>query len=276
MDAVIPKPVNGTQRKFNELCKLGGGTGGGPARTKVQQILRDSGQALNKIAHHETLQHLNEFKGRNPWHVCFAVGMSWGHLAKLDLRFTAAAINLLSEWNDDGLRVAVKFCVERGPAPVEQSLKGGHTLFKNIPMPGSLPSSSSEYRRLQDRWFRYLNGKERPRYIGLWNATAVFMVALFSNLGLAKDLTAPTVLLPTGGPISAGLSYLHRAHLVSRPPSKSDLDDGNLEMGVLFDDNAGLAEVLKGLAAASMIDIHSGVYMLGTGLADSDNWFPQP
>ena len=46
----FPKSVNETQRVFKDLCEKGGGPKGGPARGKVQQLLKESGQALNELA----------------------------------------------------------------------------------------------------------------------------------------------------------------------------------------------------------------------------------
>src|SRR5262245_5103164 len=104
--AGFPKAANGTQAEFMKLCELGGGAHGGPARSKVQHLLREAGKKLNNFAYEEIGQQMVELADRNPWHVCFAVGMSWGHLAKLDLTFTEAAVNLLEHWNDDDLKVA--------------------------------------------------------------------------------------------------------------------------------------------------------------------------
>jgi len=48
-------PYHGPPRMADLLwminCGLGGGRGGGPARTRVQELLREGGQALNCIAH---------------------------------------------------------------------------------------------------------------------------------------------------------------------------------------------------------------------------------
>ncbi|MBO1362007.1 hypothetical protein J2D73_19685 [Acetobacter sacchari] len=78
----IPNPLNDTQRRFNELCEMGGGSRGGPARTKVQELLKQSGDVLNIGAERYAANCLKEFSDLNPWHVCFAIGISWGHLAQ--------------------------------------------------------------------------------------------------------------------------------------------------------------------------------------------------
>jgi hypothetical protein len=74
----LPAPINATQEEFLNLCKLGGGAHGGPARSKVQQLLRSRGQKLNELAYSEVADQMKSFADRNPWHVCFAIGMSWG------------------------------------------------------------------------------------------------------------------------------------------------------------------------------------------------------
>src|SRR6185312_12289935 len=211
----IPNPVNDTQRRFNELCRLGGGQRGGPARTKVQRLLHDNGAALTEMGHREITEHLAAYPDANPWHVCFAVGISWGHLALQNIDFTGAAVRLMQQWNDDDLRLARSFHTERGPNPIEQSLNGGHVLFSRVVLPPHLPDSLDGYRRAEDRWLGQIITPNRPRYIGSWNATAMFMVALFSNVGLANELIRPVVMLPPGGPIFNALNILHRHHILS-------------------------------------------------------------
>jgi hypothetical protein len=77
--AGFSKAVNVTQTQFLSLYELGGGPGGGPARSKVQHLLRESGKKLNEFAYEQIGQQIIALTDRNPWHVCFAVGMSWGH-----------------------------------------------------------------------------------------------------------------------------------------------------------------------------------------------------
>src|SRR6185295_10960800 len=130
----------------------GGGAHGGPARSKVQHLLRERGKKLNDFAYEEIGLQMAELADRNPWHVCFAVGMSWGHLAKLDITFTEAAVNLLEHWNDDDLKVARTFHHERGPEPIEQTLRGGHTLFAKVTLPDALPDNIAGLATAQQRW----------------------------------------------------------------------------------------------------------------------------
>jgi hypothetical protein len=77
----------------------------------------------------------------NPWHVCFAIGLSWGNLAKFQTEFTGAAVSLLRSWNDEDLRLARTFHYERGPEPIEQSLRGAHILFSRVTLPPTLPDT---------------------------------------------------------------------------------------------------------------------------------------
>ncbi len=269
----ISKPLNGTQRRFNELCAKGGGRGGGPTRGGVQELLRESGKLLNVGARKFICDQLSNLPHANPWHVCFAVGLSWGHLAQLNDKFIEAATNLLAHWNDDDLKVAKKFPLDRGPMVIEDSLLGGWQMFKQVRLPSSLPSTIREYHAAQNRWFNPILSNARPRYIGSWNACALFMVALFSNDMLSKQLLDTAVLLPPGGPIFKGLSILHTAQLLSQSPEGTELDDQAYEPGAVFLNNQLMAEMLKGLPNWNMTDIHSGLYMLGTRLAETDSWF---
>ena len=125
----MASPVNDTQREFERLCKLGGGPAGGPATAKVLELLRASGQRLNAWAFSAMKEQMDELADANPWFVCFAMGLSWGHLAKLDVEFTSSVVGLLSEWNDGDLKSACSYFMERGPEPIEQSLIGAHVLF---------------------------------------------------------------------------------------------------------------------------------------------------
>ncbi len=269
----LPKPINETQRRFHELCRLGGGRGGGPARTKVQELLHWSGSSLNSIGRREIADHLAAYPDFNPWHVCYAMGLSWGHFAPINLEFTGAAAWLMSDWNGDDLAIARRHHFERGPDPVEESLSGGHTLFSKVRLPDELPNTLNGYRDAQQRWLGAIISRDRPRYIGSWNATAMFMVALFSNPGLADTLTTPIVLLPPGGPIFNALAILHQTKVLSRPPSGTELDDEAFEPGALYENNALIEELHKGHAGWNLLDVHSGLYMLGTRLPQSDTWF---
>ena len=182
MKALIAKPVNDTQIVFNELCLKGGGAGGGPARGKVLGLLRESGQELNKLAHKETAEHFAAFPTANPWHVCFAIALAWGHLAKLDLGFTESVVSVLANWNAADLKKAASYHLERGPQPIEQSLIGAQILFEKVVLPNALPTSLDGLGRAQERWLSpVLNPKTRPPYIGAWNGTAMFMTALFAT-----------------------------------------------------------------------------------------------
>jgi hypothetical protein len=269
----ISNPVNETQRSYNKLCALGGGQRGGPARGRVQALLAGGGRALTAIGHGEITEHLGHYASHNPWHVCFAVGLCWGRLARLDLEFTGAAVRLLANWNDQDLRVARRFHYERGPEPVEQSLRGAHILFGKVVLPTTLPDSLERYRRAQDRWLGPIISRDRPRFIGSWNATAMFMIALFSDAALAAQLTTRAVMLPPGGPIFNALSILHRDHLLSRQPSGNELDDEAFEPGAIYENNALFEEIYHGHPGWNLLDVHSGLYMLGTRLAESDSWF---
>lgn len=269
----IANPVNECQRRFNELCERGGGQRGGPARTRVQQLLHESGQQLNELAHREITENLAHYSEASPWQVCFAVGLSWGHLAKPDIEFTGAAVRCLSNLNDDDLRLAASYHLERGPEPIVRSLQAGYTMFGQVRLPAALPSDLPQYGRAQERWLGHVLSPDRPRYIGSWNATAMFMVALFSDPALATTYLSPVFMLPPGGPIFNGLSILHRHHLLSTRPSGSDLDDATFEPGAIYENNALFAEILRGHAGWNLLDVHSGIYMLGTRHPHTDQWF---
>jgi hypothetical protein len=225
---LINKPLNQTQERFNALCKLGGGKGGGPARTKVQALLSQSGKQLNQLAYKEIAEHLTEFSDRNPWHICFAVALS--------------------------------------------SLRGAYTLFQRVKLPDKLPTTLKQCGDAQQRWIGQVIGPHRPPYIGSWNATAMFMVALFANPALAAGLIKPEVLLPPGGPIFGGLSILYNANILAHKPAGSELDDQAFEPGALYENNALFEEIHKGHAGWHLIDVHSGIYLLGTRLPESAKW----
>jgi hypothetical protein len=271
LTAGFPKPVNDTQRVFKDLCEKGGGPKGGPARLKVQQLLKESGQALNVLAYEGVAEHVKELASTNPWHICFAIGLSWGHLAQFDVEFTRVATRLLGSWNDDDLKIAREFHYERGPEPIEDSLRGGHMLFSKVKLPEALPDNLDRLRATEDRWLSPILSKDRPRYIGSWNATAMFMVALFAQPALAATLVEPRVMLPPGGPIYNALALLHRVHFLPKKPDGSELDDEAFEPGAIFTNNVLFVDVLKGLSGWSLVDVHSGLYVLGTRDPRSEN-----
>jgi len=263
--ALIAKPVNGTQTRFNELCLKGGGPSGGPARSKVLELLQESGKLLGKRACDETAAHFATLTDANPWHLCFAIGLAWGHLAKFDIGFTSAVTSVLSNWNSADLKKACSFHLERGPSPIEQSLTGARILFDKVTLPKALPTNLEALGRAEERWLSpVLNPKERPPYIGAWNGTAMFMVALFAQPALAATQRKTPPALPPGGPIHAGLSRLYQGKVVSKPPASNELDDAAFEPGVIYEDNGLFAELCAQRTDWCMIDVHSGIYMLGT------------
>lgn len=268
----FPKPLNDAQKEFRELCEAGGGAQGGPPRTKVQQLLRTAGQSLNAFGYDEIGSHLAALPDHNPWHVCFAVGMSWGHLAKLDLTFTEAAANLMSSWNSSDLQIACSFHMERGPQPIHDSLSGAYQLFQLVKLPQGLPRDLKSIGRAQERWLTPILSPNRPKYIGSWNATAMFMVALFAQPALAATMKDRAFMLPPGGPIFNALKLLHQAHILNTPPAGSELDDNAFEPGALYENNALMESLLKGLSDWGMLEVHSGLYMLGTRYPLSNQW----
>lgn len=273
MKGIIAAPINDLQKEFNVLCEKGGGVKGGPVRGKTLELLKSYGQKLNAGAADEVCAHLAAFPDANPWHVCFAMGICWGHLAKVDITFTEAVIGCIEDMNDADLKTAGSFHLERGPEPIINSIKGGYTLFQLVRLPDGLPTSLDTLARAQERWLSpILNPKQRPPYIGSWNATAMFMTALFAQPGLAATQVEPKPVLPPGGPIFTGLTILHQAGLTASPPDQASLDDQGFEPGVLYANNALLAELLRGCADWSMTDVHSGVYLLGTRHPHSNSW----
>lgn len=226
----------------------------------------------NQYAFAQVDEQIKEFADRNPWHVCFAMGMSWGRLAKFETSFTEAAVSVLENWNDADLKVAKTFHYERGPEPIEHSLRGAHVLFSKVTLPSTLPNTFKGLTRAQERWLSPILSKDRPKYIGSWNGTAMFMLALFAQPALANGYRELSVMLPPGGPIYAGLNLLYKAHILSSPPDGSALDEEAFEPGVIYSNNGYFEELLKGLGDCSLLDVHSGLYMLGTRLAESKEW----
>jgi hypothetical protein len=269
----VAQAINSTQEEFARLCKLGGGTAGGPAVGKVLELLRASGQRLNKWAFEAMGEQMQEFVDANPWHICFAMGLSWGHLAKLDLEFTRAVVGLLSNWNDSDLKDARSYYMERGPDPIEQSLVGAHMLFEKVALPPELPDSLERLDMGQQRWLSpVLHPKIRPKYIGSWNSTAMFMAALFAQPKLASTQRTHKPLLPPGGPVFHGLKAMHTAKILPRSPEGSELDDQAFEPGALFLNNSLLSELCAMRSDWCLLDVHSGLYMLGTRHPQSANW----
>ena len=81
----ISGAINDIQKEYNSLCDKGGGVGGGPNIQSVYDLIKHAGRKLNNLGHQEITRHLESFPGHNPWHICFAMGLCWGHLAKDEL-----------------------------------------------------------------------------------------------------------------------------------------------------------------------------------------------
>jgi hypothetical protein len=141
-----------------------------------------------------------------------------------------------------------------------------------VTLPDKLSTSLAELEAVQNRWLGPIVGPKRPPYIGSWNATAMFMVALFAQPALAAAQILPKPILPPCGPIHEGLRLLHQAKMIPNGPDGSNLDDAGFEPGVLFVNNQLMADLRDQLKDCSLIDIHSGIYMLGTRHPQSRHW----
>lgn len=128
----------------------------------------------------------------------------------------------------------------------KHTLRGARNLFGRVVLPATLPTTLERLSTAQQRWFSpILTGPDRPRYIGSWNATAMFMTALFAQPSLAATQVKPEPLLPPGGPIFKGLQMLHKAGLLRTGPVGSELDDQAFEPGALYENNNLLTELRR-------------------------------
>ncbi|MEX1303691.1 MAG: hypothetical protein WEA84_00820 [Rhodovibrionaceae bacterium] len=262
--ARIAEPKNAFQVRWNELCDVGGGTSGGPRRPDVQELLYEASLELNEYAKEEIQAQFEIFSDRNPWHICFAFGLGWGHLAKIERPFTDAATQFLQDFDEEALKLARSYCWYRGPKPLEESLKGAYTLFEKRRLPSEIPEAMDQLAKCQKRWLTPILSRERPRYIGAWNATAMFMMALFANPKLAQELTTPEIYLPIGQPVERGLDLLHAAKIVPKPEPVGDTEGEALDLLPIAQSNNLFAEVLKGREGWNLLDVHTGLYVLGT------------
>lgn len=269
----LQKPINDVQARFAELCAKGGGVKGGPPRTKVQEALREGGQKLNQFAEHEIADALSLCAGSNPWKVCFAMGLCWGHLAKLHDDYFKAAVGYLETGAHADLVEASHYHNERGPTPIEQSLRGGKILFDKVVLPATLSDSLPRMKQAQDRWLSPILSKDRPPYIGSWNGTAMFMIALFAQPALGDELKEAAVWLPPGVPVFAALSLLHTTGILAKKPEGSELDDQSFEPGAIVANTGLMADLRKGRDDWDLLDVHSGLYMLGTRDPASATYF---
>ena len=271
MKPLIAKPVNDLQREFNELCEAGGGPKGGPVRGKLTDALRRHGQELNGVAYQEMAKALAHVPEANPWHVCFAMGLCWGQIAQIDLTFFEAAASLLENWNDDDRKTVRQFYLVKGQDIIEHSLLGAYRLFEEANLKPELPTTLSGLERAQTRWLRAFE-KLNPPYIGPWNATALFMTALFAQPDLAATMKSAPPILPPGGPISAGLRLLFEAGAIKEPPNTSTDEEKFAGLSAAMLDNGLMADLLNGVPDASMIDMHTAIYLLGTRDVRSNSW----
>lgn len=262
---LIRKPINPTQHEYNELCRKGGGIKSGPARSRVLALLQASGAKINEGAHAELKSHLDAVGPGNPWYVFYALGLSWGHIAKHSEEFTAAAAAYLDHGAPSDLARAQEFYTERGREPIKNSLESGRILLQAATfIPVGVPSEIGQLADIQRKWNPLCFGPRKIPWIGKWNGTSMFLVALLSSPALWKMLKDGTVLLPSGGPISTGLELMHAAHLISARPDRLEPENNQDKLGSLSLDNGLMWELHKGLPSSNMVDIHSGLYELGT------------
>lgn len=260
----IAKTVNPVQKEFNRLCDLSGGPSGGPTRVRVLELLRSNGKSVSTWASTKFCEHLQACENANPWHVCFSFGLTWGHLSKMSPEFTQTAVRVLENWNGPDLSHASSFHLERGPEPIEKSLAGGWRLFQQVRLPSELPDTLAKLKLAQERWLGNIIGPNRPAYIGSWNATAMFMMALFAKPDLRAQFVESGPLLPPGGPAFNGLKTLFKAGILTKEPDGGELDESGFEPGVIYSNNELMATLCRGLEDWNLLDVHCGLYMLGT------------
>lgn len=265
MKKLISSPVNEYQERFNQICEDGGGQKHGPTRGKVQALLRDAGQALNQYAYCEIETALDNLPDKDPWHVCFAMGLCWGEMATMDSTFFEAAVGCIEGWNDADRKTARKFCTQKGADLVEGSLRSAFRIFDDVtrfPV-GEIPDTLEGLNKAQRSWLRSVD-KLQPTYIGPWNATALFMVALFARPDLAASMVTSGPILPPGGPIHRALNLLFQAGTTALPAQSLEDDNRFSALAAATADNGTMQDLLRGLSDCSMVDMHSGLYMIGT------------
>ena len=270
---MISSPLNECQRQFNELCKKGGGRKGGPARTKVQQLVRDEGKLLNQSAYDEVSHALTVASASNPWHVLFAIGLCWGEMARYSDKYLLAAVAAIASWNDMDRAEATKHYTQKGHELLEGSLRSASVVFEKLGTTlSAIPETIEEHNKLQGRWFTRLNALN-PSYIGPWNATALFMVALFARPKLAQTMKTLGPVLPSGGPISRALNLLYQVGVTNHPAQALEDDVRLSALAGATADNGTMQELIVGMSDCSMVDMHSGLYMLGSRDPRSATYF---
>ena len=118
--------------------------------------------------------------------------------------------------------------MERGPAPIEESLASARFLFGKVILPTKLPADLKTLHDAQQRWIgRVLDTpNQRPRYRRVELHGDVHGGAVRSARlgGLAENRA--TGVAP-GRPYFCGLAYLHQARITSAPPASKAIDEGN-------------------------------------------------
>jgi hypothetical protein len=228
---------------------------------------------LNSNAYSEVASALNTGDECNPWHVFFALGLCWGEMARYSDRYLLAAVGAISSWNDADRGEATKHCTQKGHELLEGSLRSASVVFDQIGTAlSTIPETLEEHNKLQGRWFRRLNALN-PSYIGPWNATALFMVALFARPTLAKTMRTLGPILPSGGPISRALNLLYQVGVTNHGAQSLEDDVRFSALAGATADNGTMQELIVGMGDCSMVDMHSGLYMLGSRDPRSDSYF---
>ncbi len=256
--------VRQLQDDFNKLCERSNGR---PDKREVQKLLERAGKALNETGYEEAQATFAELTGHNPWHICFAMALVWGHLAHPRRDFVGAAVRYLDKKKDTDLAIALRAYNERGPDPIKRSLEAARTMFCLVDMPERLPETLRALGEAQQRWLTPLYGPNHPPYMGNWNATGMFKMALFQNPTLAGELRDNIVYLPPGGPFDAGLRRLRRHGLLKDSPPERD--EASFDWLAIAASNKLLMEIHGSWDGWSLLDAHSGVYMLGFKLPGS-------
>ena len=256
----ISNPGNNKwKQRYNELC----GTSGKPPRSHVVELLCEAGRWFNEdVLETEVQATFEEFNSSNPWHLSFVVGVAWGQYAKKKTSFYEPALKWLSGRDENALSQAKTENKRSEADALGQCLRSGFRIFETMNLPDTIPTSLDELQQLQLKWIDRVPKLGLPQ-IGDWNFSALFMVMLFDESSRWKQLMDTTILLPLGGPVGNFLHTLVADDVIDEGPWSKRAVEEKIDPGKLFLCQKVMEDLLGGREDRSLVDIHSGLYVMG-------------
>lgn len=235
-------------------------------------LLLDAGGDLNANGARQLQEYLTGIPFEDLHIGWFVAGIAWGRDAEDSREFVLSAVQAIKSSKPKDHKRAMRFALAGRHRRLENLLRAGRqiVLQERHPCPISAIEELNEY---QQRLFKALQLLPDVQGIGNWNLGAMFFCAALSDPQWRVEMNKARPRLPMSAPIFHSMEQLYSLRVLSRQPNYNPWrpkDSSYPE--ALYSNNALLEELCQKLGTSRILDIHSGLYLLGTRNVDANSW----